>query len=460
MTLDRSEAGELERPVESTADLVEFFREGEKPRAAWRLGMEHENLALYEHDLAPVPFEGERGIEALLERYGREGGWKRVVEGGHLIALDRDGQSITLEPGGQLELSGRPWVSALAAAEEFRAHLAALRRASEPFGVAWLALGMQPLHGTARAPRIPKERYHIMRDYLPSHGAMALDMMHVTASVQVSFDFSDEEDMTSKLRTSLACGPIVSAIYANSSLVEGRPSGYVSKRMVVWRHTDPARCGPIPFVFDADFGYARYAKWALDVPMFFILRGERYLPMHGRTFRQFLRDGHGDERATLADWNRHLTTVFPDVRMKRVIEVRGADSCPADLACSVPALWKGLLYDRTVREAAFALISSWSPDEREAAYDAVARRGLAAEAGGRKVLDLARELLALAREGLANASDLRGGDGPGGAADERSLLEPVEAQLALGRSPGQVLLDEWEGALGRAPDRLIRYARY
>ncbi len=459
MTLDRSAGAELERPVESVRDLVDFFRAGEKPRAQWRLGMEHENLGLYEASFEPVPFDGERGIEAVLERYARQDGWKRVVESGRLIALDRDGKSITLEPGGQLELSGRPWATAVDAAREFREHLATLRRVSEPAGIAWLALGMQPLHDTARAPRIPKERYHIMREYLPAHGAMALDMMHVTASVQVSFDFSDEDDMRSKLRTALACGPIVSAIYANSSLVAGRPSGYVSKRMAVWRHTDPARCGPIPFVFEPDFGYARYAEWALDVPMFFILRGERYLPMRGVTFRSFLRDGHAGERATLADWNRHLTTVFPDVRMKRVIEVRGADSCAADLACSVPALWKGLLYDTAAREAAFALLGGWSAAEREQAYDAVSRRGLAAEAGGRKVVDLARELLDLARDGLAAAGSAAGAEA-GAADDERALLEPVAAQLALGRSPGQVLLDEWEGALGHAPDRLIRYARY
>lgn len=460
MTLDRSAGADLERPVESVADLIEFFRAGEKPRDSWRLGMEHENLPLFEGSLEPVPFEGERGIAALLDRYGRAGGWKPVVEGGHLIALDRDGESITLEPGGQLELSGRPWPSAIDAAREFREHLAALLRASEPFGIAWLALGIQPLHAVDRAPRIPKERYHIMRDYLPAHGSMALDMMHVTASVQVSFDFSDEADMISKLRTALGCGPVVSAIYANSSIAEGKPTGYVSKRMAIWRNTDPDRCGSLPFAFEPDFGYARYAEWALDVPMFFILRGERYLPMRGKTFRRFLLEGHEGERASLADWNRHLTTVFPDVRMKRVLEVRGADSCPAGLACSVPALWKGLLYDAQACEAAHSLVAGWSPIEREEAYHAVARRGLAAEAGGRKVLDLARELLALAHEGLSRERDAAARAGKAGGEDERSLLEPVAAQLALGHSPGQVLLDEWEGGLGRSPDRLIRYARY
>ncbi len=455
MTLDRSGSGELERPIESTAELVEFCRAGEKPRAEWKLGMEHENLGLYRRSLAPVPFDGERGIERLLEAYGQEGGWKSVHEAGHLIALDRDGQSITLEPGGQLELSGRPYRTAVEAAQELRDHLAALKRVSEPFGIAWLALGLQPLHGSESAPRIPKERYRIMRSFLPPRGELAMDMMHVTASVQVSFDFSDEADMTSKLRTSLACGPIVSAIYANSSIAGGKPTGFVSRRMVVWRHTDPARCGPLPFVYDRDFGYVRYAEWALDIPMFFILRDARYIEPRGKTFRQFLRDGHEGERATLADWNRHLTTVFPDVRMKRVIEVRGADSCPADLVCSVPALWKGLLYDREAREAAFALLASWSPAERESAYDAVARRGLTAEANGRKVLDLARELLALADAGLGRCRDVEGTG-----LDERALLEPIAQQLALGKSPGQVVLEEWEGPLARTPDRLIEYARY
>jgi glutamate--cysteine ligase len=454
MTLDRSTAGELERPIESAADLVDFFRAGEKPRAEWKLGMEHENLGLYEGAFAPVPYDGERGIAALLERYGHDGGWKPVTEAGALVALDRDGQSITLEPGGQLELSGRPYRSATEAADEFREHLAALKRVSAPFGIAWLALGMQPLHDTARAPRIPKERYRIMREFLPPRGSMAMDMMHVTASVQVSFDFADEADMASKLRTSFACAPIVSAIYANSSLAGGKPTGFVSKRMVIWRHTDPARCGVLPFVFEPGFGYAAYADWALDVPMFFILRDARYIAMQAKTFRQFLREGHEGEHATLEDWNRHLTTVFPDVRMKRVLEMRGADSCPADLVCSVPALWKGLLYDREAREAAFGLVSAWSEAEREAAYDAVARQGLAAEANGQKVLDLARELLVLAREGLARARDLAG------EGDELGLLEPIAAQLALGKSPGQVVLEEWEGAFGRAPDRLIEYARY
>lgn len=451
MTLDRSAAGELERPIESFDDLVDFFRDGEKRREHWRLGLEHENLGVDDQTFGPVAFEGERGIEALLHALAGEGGWKPVTEAGRLVALDRDGESITLEPGGQLELSGRPHASAAVAAREFRDHLSTLLRVSRRFGVAWLGLGMQPLFATDAAPRVPKERYRIMRSYLPVHGSLALDMMHVTASVQVSFDFSDETDMVSKLRTALACAPIADAIYANSSLADGRPTGFVSKRMMIWRATDPARCGGIPFAFDASMGYARYAEWALDVPMFFVLRDGRYLPAGGKTFGRFLAEGHEGLRATLADWNRHLTTVFPDVRVKRVIEVRGADSGSADLVCSVPAFWKGILYDADAREAAFALTEGWSAEQREQAYLDVARFGLAAESGGRKVLDLARELLDVSRRGLV-----------GSAADpeEVVLLEPVANQLALGKSPGQALLEAWEGPFERSADRLIRATRY
>ncbi len=302
-----------------------------------------------------------------------------------------------------------------------------------------------------------------MRDYLPAHGSMALDMMHVTASVQVSFDFSDEEDMISKMRTALGCGPIVSRdLREFEPRRRADPPVTSRKRMVdLEEHRSRPMWPAFPSPSSPGIGYARYAEWAIDVPMFFILRGERYLPMRGKTFRRFLQEGHEGERASLADWNRHLTTVFPDVRMKRVIEVRGADSCPADLACSVPALWKGLLYDQEVRAAAHRAGGGLeSGGARRGLPDSVARRGLGAEAGGRKVVDLARELLDLAREGLSRESEAASRARKTSQGDERSLLEPVAAQLALGRSPGQVLLDEWEGALGRSPDRLIRYARY
>jgi glutamate--cysteine ligase len=294
-----------------------------------------------------------------------------------------------------------------------------------------------------------------MREYLPSRGALAMDMMHATASVQSSFDYADEGDMIAKLRTALGVSTIVSALFANSSLHEGRASGFVSRRMVIWRQTDPARCGGIPFAFDPDFGYARYAEWALDVPMFFIVRDGTYTPMHGLTFRAFLCEGFEGERATLADFDRHLTTLFPDVRLKRLLEVRGADSVPADLVCAVPALWKGLLYDPGARSAAWELVRAWTPSQREEALLDVARRGLRAQAAGRPVLGWARELVAIAVDGLRRIAH-RDDSGR----DERIHLDPVLALLEGGRSPGEIVLERWEGEWQRSPQRLIASARY
>jgi glutamate--cysteine ligase len=434
---------------------VDYFRAGETPADRWRVGLEHEKIGLFAADARPVPFEGENGIGALLAGLARTGGWKEVHEGPNLIALDRDGESVTLEPGGQLELSGRPFATVHETARELEAHLAALRSVSEPAGVAWIALGAQPFHPTPALPRMPKGRYRIMREYLPSRGALAMDMMHATASVQSSFDYADEGDMIAKLRTALGVSTIVSALFANSSLHEGRASGFVSRRMVIWRQTDPARCGGIPFAFDPDFGYARYAEWALDVPMFFIVRDGTYTPMHGLTFRAFLCEGFEGERATLADFDRHLTTLFPDVRLKRLLEVRGADSVPADLVCAVPALWKGLLYDAGARSAAWELVRAWTPSQREEALLDVARRGLRAQAAGRPVLGWARELVAIAVDGLRRIAH-RDDSGR----DERIHLDPVLALLEGGRSPGEIVLERWEGEWQRSPQRLIASARY
>jgi glutamate--cysteine ligase len=290
-----------------------------------------------------------------------------------------------------------------------------------------------------------------MRQYLPTRGALALDMMHATASVQASYDWSDEQDLVAKLRTALAVTPIASALFANSSLWEGRPSGWVSRRMAIWRDTDPDRCGLLPFAFEPDFGYRRYAEWALDVPMFFIVRDGAYHPMGGIPFRRFWREGHEGERATLADWDRHLTTLFPEVRIKRILEVRNADAVPPDLLCAMPALWKGLLYDDEARRAAAAL-APWSAAERDAVHLDVARRGLAAQAPGGPLRPLARELVAIAREGLRRLAP------PG--VDETRYVEPLEAVVARGTSPGEDVLERWQGAWGGLPERLIEHARY
>ncbi len=453
MTLDRART-ELDRPIEGVGDLVSYFRGAEKPAPEWRIGVENEKLSLG-RALKPVPYGGTEGVAAVLRALAERSRWRPVSEGADLIALEGEGASITLEPGGQLELSGAPLRTAHETAREFRAHLALVKEVSEPLGLSWLALGVQPLHDVSELPRMPKERYRIMRDFLPPRGSLALDMMHATASVQASFDYADEPDMVAKLRTALGVTPIVAALYANSSLSAGKGTGFVSRRMHIWRNTDPDRCGGLPFAFDPDFSYARYAEWALDVPMFFIVRDGRYHPLRNTTFREFMTHGHGELRATLADFDRHLTTLFPDVRLKRLIEVRAVDAVPADLVCSAPALWKGLLYDARAREAAFALVREWSPAEREQAFDAVSRRGLQARAVGRSIRELAAELVAIAAEGLRRI-DHRDDAGR----DERILLEPLEGVLEQGRSPGQDVLDRWEGEWARSPERLIAHTRY
>jgi len=459
VTLDRTSASELERPIESLQDLVDYFRSGEKPRARWRVGIEHEKLSLRAGSREPVAYDGENGIEALLRRLGAEPGWRPLAEDGRLVGLDGEGIGVSLEPGAQVELNGTPVASLLDTQRELSAHLALLGRLAEPLGITFLGLGAHPFHPTKELPQVPRERYRIMRRYLPARGELALDMMHATASVQASLDYSDEADLVEKMRAALAVTPVVAALFANSSLALGRPSGFVSRRLHIWEHTDPERTGLLPFVFDADFGYARYAEWALDVPMFFLVRAGGYRPMEGKTFRRFWREGHEGERATLADFERHLTTLFPEVRLKRLLELRSADAVPAELLCGVPALWKGILYDADARAAARALAGGWSAAQRAALHVEVSRRGLAAEApgDGRRAVplaELARELARIARAGLRRQARETG------SADESALLDPVDALAERGKSPGQIVLERWQGDWGADPDRLIEYARY
>ncbi len=450
-----SEPTDLETPLESVDQLVEFMRRAEKPPERWRVGTEHEKIGLYEADRSPVPYEGERGIGALLDAIAESDGWRRILEDGNVIALEKEGASITLEPGGQLELSGAPLRTIHETCDEFQAHLALMKRVSEPPGIVWLGLGIHPLHPVEALPRMPKSRYRIMRSYLPTRGPLSIEMMHATATVQANFDYRDEADMASKVRMALGVSPIVSAIFANSSLSEGKANGFISRRLHTWAHTDPDRTGLLPMAFEPGFGYRRYVDWAIDVPMFFVVREGRYEPVGGMTFRQFLKRGHAELRPTLADFDRHLTTLFPEVRLKHIIEVRGADAVPPGLTCSLPALWKGLFYQADAREAAWELVRGSSQEEREAACSDVARRGLTAVYAGRPLLELARELAGIAREGLRRIGHAGRRD-----PDETAYLDPIFEQLELGVSPGQVVLERWEGEWQRSPGRLIEYARY
>ena len=441
--------------IGSVDELVAFVREGETPRDGWRVGTEHEKIGLRAADHTPVPYEGDDGIGALLSRIAETDGWQPVLEGEHVIALLKDAASITLEPGGQMELSGAPLRTIHETCDEFHNHLELMKQVSEPMGLVWLGLGINPIHGVDQVPVMPKARYRIMRSYLPTRGSLALEMMFTTATVQANFDYESEADMVDKMRTATAVSPIVSAIFANSSLSEGKANAYASKRMHIWHHTDPDRSGLLPMIFEPDFSYRRYVEWAVDVPMFFVVRDGEYRPADGMTFRQFVERGFGEARATQADFNTHLTTLFPDVRLKQIIEVRGADAVPPGLTCSLPALWKGLLYDDEALAAAFSLVADAAFSEREEARADVARRGLAGAYAGRPVLELARLLVAISGEGLRRIGHAGRRD-----ADERPFLDPVLEQLEQGVSPGESVAARWEGEWGRSVDRLIEYARY
>ncbi len=450
MTLDRRTSRELECPIERLDQLIGYLREGEKPRSAWRVGIEHEKIGLRRGAWEPIEYAGPRGIEAMLRHIAAEDpSWTPVSEDEHVVALDGTAGGITLEPGAQVELNGRPLFTIQETCQEFHAHLDLLRKTAETFGFAWLGLGVHPIHPTAELPRVPRERYNIMRRYLPTRGKLALDMMHATASVQVSLDFESEADLVEKLRTALVATPLVAALFANASISEGAPNGFASQRLHIWRHTDPDRTGLLPIAFEEGFGYERYVDWALDVPMFFIVRDSSYRAMEGKTFRRFLAEGHQGERATMADFERHLTTLFPEARVKRILEVRCADAVPPELLCTIPALWKGLLYSDTARRAVLDLAGGWSPAERDQVFDAAARHGLGAETPRGPLLPLACELVAIARTGL---------DGMG--AGEATYLDPLGEVLERGRSPGEEVLARWHSDWGGSIDRLIEFAEY
>jgi len=458
MSLTRQDP-ELDREVEDPSQLADFFRGGETGVADFRVGTEHEKIGLYADSLRPVPYEGAAGIAALLDALQREYAFDPLEDDGNLVGLERDGASITLEPGGQLELSGAPLATLHETCREFNEHLALMKHVSERFGIAWLGLGIHPLASLDELPRMPRERYGLMREYMARRGSLAQWMMHGTGTVQANFDFSDEADAARKLRLACAASPIVTALWANSSISEGRPNGFESRRAMVWRDTDSDRCGFPPFVFAEDWfeapAYERYTEWALDVPMLFIVRGDHHLSAGGMSFREFLKNGLSGHLATLADWNVHLTTLFPEARMKRVIEVRGADAVPPGLVCALPAFWKGLFYDDVALQASLDLVRPWTHAQVDALHADVARRGLQAESPDGPVLEVARELVQLSEAGLRRiaAHNSRG-------ETEELFLEPVQRILDRGSSPARAALEHWEGPWNAQVSRLVEYSRY
>ncbi|KQT87944.1 glutamate--cysteine ligase [Aurantimonas sp. Leaf443] len=446
-------------PISSIEDLTAHIRAGEKPASQFRIGTEHEKFPFYREDLSPVPYEGERGIEKLLTGMQAITGWEPIVDADRIIGLaGPDGQgAISLEPGGQFELSGAPLATLHETCVESNRHLADVRAVAKDLGIGFLGLGASPSWTLAETPRMPKSRYAIMERYMPQVGTRGLDMMFRTTTIQVNLDFSSEADMARKMRVGMRLQPIATALFANSPFTEGRPNGLVSWRSEVWKDVDNQRSGLLPFAFEAGFGYRDYVDWALDVPMYFVTRGGRYNQATDVTFRQFM-DGAltgriEDPEPTLGDWTNHLSTLFPDVRLKRFLEMRGADGGPWRRICALPAFWVGLLYDEATLAAAEAMTADWSFEEVQALRDGVPEKGFATPFRDGRVLDLAREAVALSRKGLA-ARALLNEDGD----DESHFLAPLEEALARGTTSAEELVrlyeTQWERSMARVFDHL------
>ncbi len=437
------------RPIQGFDELVAWIAAGNKPREKWRIGTEHEKFPFYVDGHGPVPYEGRRGIRALLE--GMQGllGWDPIIDAGKIIGLvEPTGQgAISLEPGGQFELSGAPVETIHQTCREGHAHLAQLRQVAEPLGVRFLGLGGSPKWTLAETPRMPKSRYDIMSNYMPKVGRHGLDMMYRTSTIQVNLDFSSEADMRRKMQVSLKLQPLSTALFANSPFTDGKPNGLRSWRGEIWRDTDNQRSGLLELCFSPDFGFADYVEWALDVPMYFVIRDGHYHDVTHVTFRQFmdgaLRNSVPDGLPTIGDWANHLSTLFPDVRLKRFLEMRGADGGPWRRICALPAFWVGLLYDDEALDAADSLTRDWTYADVREMRDAVPAKALAAPFRGATLREVAREVLAISRLGLVNRKRLnREGY------DESDFLAPLEEVVARGTTSAEEMLSAYRTRWG------------
>jgi glutamate--cysteine ligase len=438
-------------PIASRDELVARFEAGCKPKSAFRIGTEHEKFPFTLDGNRPVPYEGRRGIRALLEGMQHLLGWEPIIENGNIIGMFdvTGGGAISLEPGGQFELSGAPVEDVHQTCSELMAHLAQVKQISAPLGIGFLGLGMTPNWSRAEIPVMPKGRYRIMTAYMPKVGGHGLDMMYRTCTVQTNLDFGSEADMVKKMRVGLALQPVATAIFANSPFTQGAPNGFLSFRSEIWRDTDPDRTGMLPWAFEPGMGFERYVDYALDVPMYFVKRGEIYIDVAGQSFRDLMQGRLAalpGEHATISDWANHVSTIFPEVRLKRYLEMRGADGGPWRRLPALPAYWVGLLYDDTALDAAWDLVKGWSAQARQALRDDVPKQGFAARIAGRSALDLAKATLALAEDGLARRRRLdRGGR------DERRYLAPIKEYLAAGFTPAEELLgkyaNDWHGSV-------------
>ncbi len=443
-------------PIEAYAQLAAYIAEGCRPRGEWRIGTEHEKFGYCAATHLPLPYDGPRSVRAVLEGLHHRFGWSPIYEEENIIGLTKDGANVSLEPGGQLELSGAPLETIHQTCDEVNEHLREVREIAEGMGVRFIGLGAAPEWTHEQMPLMPKGRYRLMTDYMGRVGTHGTQMMYRTCTVQVNLDFSSESDMVKKLRVALSLQPVATALFANSPFFEGKPNGHKSWRSRIWRDLDADRTGIPSFVFEDGFGFERWVEYALDVPMYFVFRKGRYIDALGQSFRDFLNGALPalpGETPLLGDWADHLTTLFPEARVKRFIEMRGADGGPWRRLCALPAYWVGLTYDRTSLDAAWDLVKGWDQETREALRVAASVDGLQGQVGDLRIIDLATETVAISKAGLRS----RARPGLGGMVpDERHFLHALEESLESGKTPADELLDhyhgEWQGDLSRIYD--------
>ncbi|SFJ82829.1 glutamate--cysteine ligase [Celeribacter neptunius] len=439
--------------IESYDDLVGYFTDGCKPKEKWKIGTEHEKFGYLEGTLKPLPYQGEHSIKAILEGLQDRYGWNPIFEGEHLIGLELNGANISLEPGGQLELSGAPLDNIHQTCDEVNEHLKEVHTVADEVGARFIGLGMAPNWTHEDMPLMPKGRYKLMDAYMGTVGTTGTQMMRRTCTVQVNLDFASEADMVQKFRVGLALQPVATALFANSPFMEGKLNGHKSWRSYIWRHLDPARTGMLPFVFEDGMGFERYTEYALDVPMYFVYRDGKYIDALGMSFRDFLKGelpAMPGEKPTLDDWADHLTTLFPEARIKKYMEMRGADGGVWRRLCALPAFWVGLMYDQNALDAATDLFKGWTPEFREELRVAASVDALQAEVGGVKMIDLARQCVEIAEAGLK----ARGREGAGGLIpDETHFLSALKDSIETGHAPADELIErfesDWQGDVTR-----------
>ncbi|MCL7404965.1 MAG: glutamate--cysteine ligase [Marivivens sp.] len=432
-------------PIESHDQLAEYLASGCKPKEDWRIGTEHEKFGYCRDSLRPIPYEGERSVKAMLEGLRDRYGWDPVLEAGQLIGLTRNGANVSLEPGGQLELSGAPLESIHQTCDEVNEHLREVHSIADEVGVSFIGLGAAPIWKHEDMPVMPKGRYKLMTEYMGRVGTSGTQMMYRTCTVQVNLDFASEADMVQKFRVALALQPVATALFANSPFFEGKLNGHKSWRSQIWRHLDDSRTGMLPFVFEDGMGFERYVDYALDVPMYFVYRDGKYINALGQSFRDFMKGqlpALPGETPTLSDWADHLTTAFPEARIKKYMEMRGADGGPWRRLCALPALWVGMMYDQSALDAAWDLAKGFDAETREALRVAASVDGLHAKVGNIKMMDLAKEVVAISEAGLkARAKVGANGLIP----DETHFLNALKESLESGQAPADELIARYNG---------------